>query len=194
MPELPVKEIRLSELHLPEIKRDDILRSLSEIRLPEVDLSRLERPRIDLPEAVSKFEWPSIDLPSVDVGKAIAGVAAAAHIRPRRRRPRWPLAVGGLIVAGLVGWAILSSEALRGGLARWAGGIREWISAMRSNRHDQPRIEAHDTIAFGAAKTAPIEATRSTDGTTIDATGYPAGLGSNNGDRVPTFEETGGPA
>jgi len=194
MPELPVKEVRLSELHLPEIKRDDILRSLSEIRLPEVDLSHLERPRIDLPEAVSKFEWPRIDLSSVDVGKAVAGVAAAAHIRPRRRRPRWPLAVGGLIVAGLAGWTILSNEALRGGLARGAAAIRERISALRSNLYGRLEPGRDDPIAFSAAETAPIEATRSTDGTTIDATGYPAGLGSNNGEGVPAITETGGPA
>ena len=57
MPELPVKEGRLSELHLPEIKRDDIVRSLSEIQLPDVDLTKLERPKIDLPDSVTKFEW-----------------------------------------------------------------------------------------------------------------------------------------
>jgi len=41
MPQVPVKEVRLSELHLPEIKRDDIVRSLSEIRLPEISQWRL---------------------------------------------------------------------------------------------------------------------------------------------------------
>ena len=42
MPELPVKEGRMSELHLPEISRNDIMRSLSEIRMPDVDLSKVE--------------------------------------------------------------------------------------------------------------------------------------------------------
>lgn len=184
MPELPVREARLSELHLPEIKRDDIVRSLSEIRLPDVDL----------PEAVSKFEWPKIGLSSVDVGKAMAGAAAAAHIGRRARRPRWPLVVGGLIVAGLAGWAILSNEALRARLARGAGAIRERISAMRSSRSNQLEIDRAHPIAFNAAETAPIEAAPYTDSTTIDATGYPAGLGSNNGDGAPAFEETGNPA
>ena len=194
MPELPVKEVRLSELHLPEIKRDGILRSLSEIRLPDLDLPRLERPRIDLPEAVSKFEWPRIDLSSVDVGKAMAGAAAAAHIGRRARRRRWPLAVGGLIVAGLAGWAILSNEALRARLARGASAIRERISAVRSNRYDRLEIDRDDPIAFNAAQTAPIEASPYTDSTTIGATGYPAGLGSNNSDGIPAVEETGSPA
>ena len=183
MPEIPVKEARLSDLHLPEITRDDIVRSLSEIRLPDVDLPRFERPRIDLPEAISKFEWPKIDLSSVDVGKAMAGAAAAAHIGRRARRPRWPLVVGGLIVAGLAGWAFLSNEALRARLARWAGVIRERISAVRSDRYDRLEIDRDHPIAFPAAETAPI-----------DATGYPAGLGSNNGDGIPAFEETGSPA
>jgi hypothetical protein len=179
MPELPVREARLSELHLPEIKRDDIVRSLAEIRLPE---------------AVSNFEWPKIDLSSVDVRKAMAGAAAAAHIGRRARRPRWPLVVGGLIVAGLAGWAILSNEALRARLASGAGAIRERISAVRSKRYDQLEIDRAHPIAFNAAETAPIETAQYTDSTTIDATGYPAGLGSNNGDGAPAFEETGNPA
>lgn len=178
MPELPVKEVRLSELHLPEIKRDDILRSLSEIRLPE---------------AVSKFEWPEIDLSSVDVGKAMAGAAAAAHIGRRAQRRRWPLAVGGLIVAGLAGWAILSNEALRTRLASAVGAIRERISAVRSTWYDRHEIDRDDPIAFPAAETAPIEASPYPESTTIDATDYPAGLGSNNGDAIPALEETGSP-
>jgi hypothetical protein len=193
MPELPVKEARLSELHLPEIKRDDIMRSLSGIHLPDVDLSRLERPRIDLPEAVSRFEWPKIDLSSVDVGKAMAGAAAAAHIGRRAHRRRWPL-VGGLIVAGLAGWAIMSNEALRDRLARGARAIREGISAVRSNWHDRLEIDRDHPIAFPAAETASIEASPFADGTTIDATGYPAGLGSNNGNGIAALEETGSPA
>jgi hypothetical protein len=154
--------------------------SVKEIRLPDVDLPRLE--------------WPKVDLSSVDVGKAIAGAAAAAHIGRRARRPRWPLVVGGLIVAGLAGWAILSNEALRARLASGAGAIRERISAVRSKRYDQLEIDRAHPIAFNAAETAPIEAGQYTDNTTIDATGYPAGLGSNNGDGAPAFEETGNPA
>ena len=168
MPKLSVKEVRLSELHLPEIKRDEIRRSLSEIRLPE---------------AVSKFEWPEIDLSSVDVGKAMAGAAAAAHLGRRAQRRRWPLAVGGLIVAGVATWAIMSNEALRARLASAAGAIRERISAVRSNWYDGHEINRDDPIAFPAAETAPI-----------GATGYPDGLGSNNIHGIPALEETGNPA
>ncbi len=194
MPHVPVKEVRLSELHLPEIKRDDIVRSLSEIHLPDLDLSRLERPRIDLPEAVSGFEWPKIDLSSVDVGKAVAGAAAAAHIGRRAHRPRWPLAVGGLLVAGLAGWAILSNETLRAQLARWARAIRERISALRSSRPDRHEIDRDPPGARSAAETAPIQASPFTDSTTVDATGYPVGLDSNGGDGTPAIEQSRSPA
>ena len=179
MPELPVREVRLSELHLPEIKRDDIVRSLSEIRLPDVDLA----------EAVSKFEWPKIDLSSVDVGKAMAGAAAAAHIGRRAHRPRWPLAVGGLVVTGLAGLVILRNDALRARLARGASMIRERISALRVNRAEHLEIDRGDPIAFPAAQTAPSESSPFRDNPTIDPTEYPAGLGSTNVERIPDFDQ-----
>ena len=182
MPELPVKEGRLSELHLPEIKRDDIVRSLSEIRMPDVDLSRLERPKIDLPDSISKFEWP-------DVGKAVAGAAAAANLG-RRSRPRWPLAVAGLIVAGLAAWAIFTNEAVRARIASGATAVRERIAAMRSNDSDWLDTEQDEPIAFNAAETKPIEEPPYSDSTTVQGSSYPDGLGSNNGDGIPAFEET----
>ena len=121
MPDLPVKDARPPALRLPEIDRDDIVRALSEIHLPDTDLSKLQRPKVELPDAVAKFEWPRIDLSSVDVPKALAGAAAAVNIGRRARRPRWPLAVGGLIVAGAV-VAVLSNEGIRD----TTGQGREW--------------------------------------------------------------------
>jgi hypothetical protein len=185
MPELPVKEARLSELHLPELKREDIVRALSEIRRPDVDLTKLERPKIELPDKISRFEWPS-----VDVGKAMAGAAAAAHIGRRARRPRWPIAVGGLIVAGLAAWAILTNETVRTRLAAAANGLRERIATMRSTDDDRLETESGDPIAFDAAQTSPIDSPPYSE-STVDATGYPEGLGSNNGDGIPAFEESG---
>lgn len=188
MPELPVKDVRLPELHLPELKRDDILRALSDIPRPDVDLSKIERPRMDLPDSVGKLRWPSIDLLSVDIGKAVAGAAAAAHIGRRTRRPRWPLAVGGLIVAGLATWAVLTNETVRSRLAGVANGVRERLDAMRSGDSDGLDIETDEPIAFDAAETHPIEPAPYADTTTVDATGYPEGLGSHNGDGIPAFE------
>jgi len=174
----------MSELHLPEIKRDDIVRSLSRIHLPGADL----------PEAVAKIDWPKVDPSSGDFGKAIAGAVAAAHIGRPAPRSRWPLVIGGLIVAGLAGWVILTSETLRTRLARWAHAIREQISAMRSDPHGRNEIGRDDPIAFDAAQTAPIQTSPYAASTTIHTTDYPPGLGSNNGDGIPAVEETGSQA
>jgi hypothetical protein len=155
--------------------------ALKDIRQPEVHLPG--------PDAVSRFDWPKVDLSSVDVGKSVADAASAVHIG-RASRPRWPLAVGGLIVAGLAGWAIMSNAALRARLARGVAAIREQVSAMRSGRYaDGQKIDAENPIAFAAAETKPIEDSPFTDETTSEPD-YPPGLGSNNGDGLPAFEET----
>lgn len=191
MPQLPVKESRLPELHLPEINRDDIMRSLSEIRMPEVDLSKVERPRFDLPDSVTKRDWPKFEMPSMDIGKAVAGAAAAVHIGRRSRRSRWPFAVGGLIIAGLATAAILSNETIRAKIAAGLEALRDRISSMRSTDYDELDIDRDDPIAFDAADTAPIEASAFSEGSMVDATGYPSGLGSNgHEDGIPAFEES----
>ncbi len=176
MPELPVKEARLSELHLPEIGRDDIARSLSEIHIPEFDLPRIERPK--MPDRMAK----------VDLGKAVAGVVAMTPFRPKRSRPRWPLAVGGLIIAGVATTVILSNRAIRDRLASAYNALRTRLSSMR--RDDMLEIDVDDPVAFTAAETAPIDPLA--DETTADVTGYPDGLGAEahvNG--APKLEESG---
>jgi hypothetical protein len=188
MPDLPVKDAPLSALHLPEFKRDDIVRSLSEIRMPEADLSKIQLPNLDMPDAVTKFEWRRIDIP-----KALAGVAAAVHIGRRPQRPRWPLAVGGLIVAGTIA-VVLSNEGVRTRLANAINSIRERLMAMRTSRDDILELDVDDPIAFEAAETAAIEPPPYAETSAFDATGYPDGLGTRNGDGIPTFEETGKPS
>jgi hypothetical protein len=109
VPELPVKEVRVSELHLPEIKRDEIVRSLSEIRVPTLDLAAIERPRIALPDSIRRFDWRSIDL-----GGALAGAAAIARLgRPLTRRSRWPYVAGAVVVVGAASAVILANPAIR---------------------------------------------------------------------------------
>jgi hypothetical protein len=182
MPELPVKDVRFSDLHLPELKRDGIMRALSDIRRPDVDLSKIERPKLSMPESVSNIDWPSTS----DIGKAVAGAAAAAHIGRRASRPRWPFAVGGLIVAGLAAWA-LSNEMVRARISEAVEAVRGRIAAMRMT--DDDRFD-DDPIAFDAAETHPIEAPPYSESSTVDATAYPDGLGSNNGDGIPAYEES----
>jgi len=180
MPELPVKESRLSELHLPEISRKDIMRSLSEMRMPDVDL----------PDSVTKRDWPKVEMPDLDLGKAVAGVAAAAHIG-RRSRARWPFAVGGLILAGLATAAILSNETIRTKISEGVEAVRERISAMRAGGSDELDIDLDDPVAFDAAETAPITETSPYSEGSTDTAPYPAGLGSNgHEDGIPAFEES----
>ncbi len=179
MPQLRTKESRLPELHLPEISRDDIMRTLSD-RMPDVDL----------PDSVTKRDWPKFEMPDVDLGKAVAGAAAAAHIG-RRSRSRWPIAVGGLIVAGVATAAILSNETIRTKIANALDALRERFAEMRSSGYDDLDIDQDDPIAFDAADTAPITELSPYDEGTPETAPYPSGLGSNGHENaIPAFEES----
>jgi hypothetical protein len=159
-------------------RRDDFVGGRTGIHLPDIDISG----------AISKVEWPKLDLSSIDVGKAVRGAGAAAHIGRRRNRPRWRLAIGGLTFAVLASWVILRNDGVRARLTDGASAIRERIAAMKRSGYDQDEID--DPIAFDAAATAPIEASAFKVSRTTEATGYPAGLGSNDGGANPSFEAT----
>jgi hypothetical protein len=180
MPELPVKEVRMPELHLPEIDRAEIARSLSEMHLPEFDLPKIERPK--MPDRMSK----------VDLGKAVAGVVAMTPFRPKPARSRWPVAVGGLIIAGVATAVVLSNRALRDRLAAAVDALRTRLMAMRQGADEGLEIDVDEPVAFQAAETTPIDPPTYADATTAEVTGYPDGLGADarvNG--APTLEETG---
>ena len=172
MPELPVKEVRPSELHLHEIKRDEIVRALSEMRMPEIDLPKIER--------------PDVDLSARSFGRVATGIAVALGLVSRPRRARWPLAVGGLIVAGLAAVVVLSNTAVRARLSEASSAVRERVGAMRAGG-DALDVGPDDAVAFDAAETAEIETSPFAEASTIDATGYPTGLGADhqNGGHVP---------
>jgi hypothetical protein len=134
MPELPVKDLRLSELHLPEIKRDDIVRTLSE-KLPSVDLSAIELPRRDR-EQTSRFDWRSID-----PAEALAGLAAVSRFgRPLARRWRWGLAAGVIVAVGIVTAAVLASPVVRERAGRTVGKLRD-RARTRMDRDDVLEID-----------------------------------------------------
>ena len=129
MPELPVKEVRLSELHLPELKRDEIVRSLSEIRRPAIELPELERPGSQVRESLARIDWSRLDPTAIDLGRTVAGVAAIARMGRPIIRSRWTLAVGTLVVIGLAGAALLSNTAVRERAGRTVGNVRARIDA-----------------------------------------------------------------
>lgn len=156
-------------------------------------LPALRAPKLDLPDAISKIELPTMDVSMGDVANSLSEKAGAIHLRRAPRRPRWPVALGGLVVAGLAGWAILSNRELRTSLANRFNAARQWIQALRSGE-DRSSIDGDDPIAFPAAETRPIETDRLTDPfverPSSAVPDYPPGLGSNIGDETPAFEET----
>lgn len=217
MPEFTVKEVRLPELHLPEIKREEIVRSLSGVHLPEVDLARARR---------TKIKVPAVSLTSSDVGKLVAVVAAVARfvrptpsrergltgvfgrrsrspiariVQPRRSRPRWPIAIGAMVVAAFGTWALLRRPAVRRHVDEAARRARERVAELRA-RTVRPEVATDESVAFTAAGTAPIETegfATATDDAGVDpgAPDDPDGLGTGatDTDRIPAFEESGRP-
>jgi hypothetical protein len=155
MPEFTVKEVRLPELHLPEIKRDDIIRSLSGVRLPDVALARARGTTIKI---------PTVTMSGSDVGKLIAAGAALARfarpmpgrgvrlngrfgrrsrsplvriVQPRRRRARWPYALGAFLIVSLGAWAVLRQPSVRQRVAGVMRDARQRIDAWRTEMRDQ---------------------------------------------------------
>jgi hypothetical protein len=202
MPEFTTKEVRLPELHLPEIKRDEIVRALSGIRLPEVDLAKARRTSIKV---------PAVTVTSSDVGKVLAAGAALARfvrpapkprawlagpfgrrtrspivriVQPRRRRSRWPLAIGAIAVIALGAWALIRRPAVRERLEAAARDTRARIDELRNGRPTD--LELHQPVAL----------TTAADNATLhEASEASPELGeTDGGSMAPAFEETGSPA
>lgn len=189
----PTRESRLPEPRLPEMSRAGIADRLAALRAP--DLSKIERPNVILPD----IDLPKIDFPHIDVSKAIVGAATSAGL-VRRPRRRWPYLLGGAVIVGLIGRAVMNSSAIREHLAQGARWTRERIADMREHR------EPLEAVAFTAAPTAPIDDGGFAEGaSTHDAWSkpanddYPEGLGAPDPtdaarDRIPVFKEVDSPA
>ena len=135
MPELRLREVRLPELSLPEMSRDDIVRAISDARR-DIDLPDVELPKVELP----KVDLTRIDLSKVDVAKAVTTAAQAAGF-VRRARPRWPFLVAGAIAVAAVGFALMTSPAVKPRLTEAARRWRERLAARRAEAMadiDQP--------------------------------------------------------
>lgn len=181
MPTIRLDDVRLPELHLPEMSRDDITRAIGDARR-DVDLSRFD-PR--------KVELPDIDLSRVDVPRAIVGAAEAAGLVRPRRASRRPLMIGAVVVAGLAGFALLTSTAIRARLAALAAQVRDRVAAWRGS---MDALDADDeVVAFDAAETAGVATSAFADGVAGDTTPFdgpsslPDGLGSNGTATEPPF-------
>jgi len=176
----------------PELPFADDLRASIEARRRRFSKVLHHGWAVDLPEVISKLESAAGDGPAVVVEKAVAGVAAVTHVGHRAHPRRWPLRLGGLVLAGLTGWAILRNPSINARLARTVSAFRARISAERTKWSDRRAIDRSHPIAFDAAETAPIQASPYADDTSA-VTDYPAGLGSNNGSVTPVLVG-GGPA
>jgi hypothetical protein len=178
MPEFSVKEVRLPEvrrpeLHLPEIKRDEIVRLLSGVHLPEVGLARARRAGI---------KAPAVTLTGADLAKlAAATVAVARYLRPtpsrarwltgpfgrrlpspvarivlpRRRRSRWPIALGAIMVGVVGAWAVLHRPAVRQRVDDVVRRARERLDTWRAAREGRLEVDEDIPIALSAESGAP---------------------------------------
>ena len=200
MPEFTVKEVRLPELRLPEIKRDEIVRSLSGVHLPEVDLAKARRASIKI---------PAVSLSSADVGRMLAVGATIARlvrpapsrsswladairrrtrtpiariVQPRRRRSRWPIALGVVAVLALGAWALLRRPGVRERVDAAARDARARFDEMRRG-NDDTAIELHEPVALSATGIGAGE-----------IEGVSASTGDPDTSGTPVFEETGSPA
>ena len=160
MPELPVKEIRLSELHLPEIKREDIVRSLSEIRLPALELPTVELPRREAP--ASRFDWRSVDLGAAVAGAAALAQAGARAGRPLFRRSRVTVAAGTIVVVGIIAAAVLATPAVRQRVVATVGRVRDRVDARMT---PSDVLEVGDDATMDELADLPSAGELVTDGT-----------------------------
>ncbi len=196
MPTLRIREVRLPELHLPEMSREDISRAIGDATR-DIDLSRLdprgkEMPDIDLP----KVDLKKIDLSGIDLPKAVAAidlqkaVATASAMRGGKRRSRVPFVVGGLITLGLVGYALMSSPAVRPRLTSLGQRLKERVDERRAAM--AARGEADEAHAFDAAVAVPIQPSAfadsaPTNGSPFDGSSdLPEGLGADVASEAPT--------
>lgn len=167
MPEFTVKDVHLPELHLPEIRRDEIVRSLSGVRVPEVDVARARRASVKI---------PAVSLSSADIGKLVAAGAAVVRlirpapsraswltgsfrrrsrspitriVQPRRRRSRWPFAVGGILVVMLGAWAILRRPAVRRRIDEAARDARARFDELRTGNK---AMEVHEPVPLASTE------------------------------------------
>jgi hypothetical protein len=192
MPTLRIREVRLPELHLPEMSRDDIGRAIGDATR-DIDLSRLDPRGKDMPEIdLSKIELPKIDLKKIDLSgiDIPKAVATASAMRGKSRRSRLPFVVGGLITLGLVGFALMSSPAVRPRLTSLGQRLKEKVDERRAAM--DARRDADEAHAFDAAVAVPIErsafaSSAPKNGSPFDGSSeLPEGLGADVASESPT--------
>lgn len=165
MPDLHLPEVRLSELRLPEMSREEIIGALR-ASPGRLDLSRFDPRTSDSDSAApQRIRFPEVDVSRIDVPAAIAALSqASAMVRSTRRLPipRLPLVIGGVVVVGLVGFALLRSPRFRPRVESTGRGLRGALDARRGSTDaetvgDVAVAEMTGSAASGTSVAIPIE-------------------------------------
>jgi len=165
MPDLHLPDVRLSELRLPEMTREEIISALRATP-GRFDLARFDPRTSDSDSAApQRIRFPEVDWSRIDVPAAIAGLSqASAMVRSTRRLPipRLPLVIGGVVVVGLVGFALLRSPRFRPRVEAAGRGLRGALDARRGSSDaetigDSPVAELTGSAVSGSSVAIPIE-------------------------------------
>ncbi len=206
------RDFRFPELRLPEMSRDDIAKALGEARkelrevrkdledfrrdfeMPRVDVTSVEMPRVDIDKVAdgarqgAKQVADSAKQTAKDASKQVAkGAREAAESAGlvKRRVPRMPFVLAGIVTLGLVTWALINTPGVKVRLRDGAQRARERMAERRTAWDLDD-----DTRAFDAAKTAGVKPSTYSD--SIDSADspfteppapLPEGLGTEGGPR-----------
>jgi hypothetical protein len=152
MPGYKLPSIKISGLR--DMSADDIKDALSDVRMPDVKVSDLDPRNVDLPRVdLSKLD---IDLSGISSAMSDAAASVAERNPLRKKRPsRWPLVIGGLIVA-VFGFIVVRNAAWFRDRATEVGlRIKERAEAARVDQSLEP-LDV-DNGAYAGEIAIPIE-------------------------------------
>lgn len=152
MPGYKLPSIKIPGLR--DMSTDDIRDALSDVRIPDIKVSDLDPRNVELPRVdLSKLD---IDLSGISSAMSDAAASVAERNPLRKQRPsRWPLVIGGLIVAA-VGFIIVRNAAWFRDRATEVGQrIRERSEAARVDESLEPL--GVDNGAYAGDIAIPVE-------------------------------------
>jgi hypothetical protein len=152
MPGYKLPSIKIPGLR--DMSADDIRGALSDVRIPDVKVGDLDPRNVELPRVdLSKLD---IDLSGISSAMSDAASSVAERNPLRKQRPsRWPLVIGGLIVAA-IGFIVVRNAAWFRDRATDVGQrIRERSEAARVDESLEPLGVDNGTYAGDMA--IPIE-------------------------------------
>ena len=152
---LPTKPIQ----GLRDMSADDIRSALSDVHVPEIKASDLDPRNIDLPKVdLSKIDLSKIDLSGLTGAVSDAATNVVDRTPLRRERPsRWPLVIGGLIVAAIGVIVVRNADWFKARASEVADAIRERTEVDRVDESLEPLEPIGTNGAFAGDVAIPIE-------------------------------------